>query len=306
MKDKIIKMSKDLNIDLIGFCNSDILSNRENYLFERKIQGNFTEFEEQDINKKINPKLSFMNTKTIIVIGLNYFSYKNDEKIPPNHGKLSRSSWGKDYHLVLKEKIESLIAQMKKLTSFNYKYFIDTGPLMERELANKAGLGYYGKNCSIINETYGSYIFLGHILTDLEIEVAEPINSTCGSCRKCIDACPTGALYEPFKVNPKKCISYLTQTKEPLKIEDFKKIGKQIYGCDICQNVCPKNLNIPETKHKDFKPIFTTIDLMELFNMSNREFRNKYKIIAASWRGKNILIRNGKIILGENPYKKID
>lgn len=301
LKRYIIDKSKELNIDMIGFTDCELLNNKKDYLIVRQKKNRQTEFEERDIDKRINPRLTFSQCKTIIVIGLSYNNRLNERVDYKLKGLISKSSWGIDYHIVLKSRMEDLIKEIRKITNFTYKYFVDTGPLIDRELANKSGIGYYGKNCSIINDEYGSFIFIGYILTDLDINfIPVSIGSRCRDCNICIDHCPTGALEGPFKFNPKKCISYLTQTKEKIPYELRDKMGIKIYGCDTCQLVCPKNKDIQESNHEEFIPkvIKGYMDIEELFSISNRQFKEKYGKMAGSWRGKNILKRNGIIALG--------
>lgn len=299
LKQFIIDKAKELNIDLIGFTDCKLLDNLKDYLIMRKLENREIEFEEKDIEKRINPKLIFPSCKTIIVIAMSYnndFNYVSDYDLK---GKVSKSSWGLDYHVVLKDRLKKLIMEIKKIKEFSYKHYVDTGPLIERELARKAGIGYYGKNCSIINDEYGSFIFIGYILTDIDMPVDSPILANkCGDCNLCIKACPTGALEGPFRFNPKKCISYLTQTKMDIPYELREKMGTSIYGCDICQLVCPKNKGVKKSNHIEFLSNKGYIDIKELLFMSNREFKKKYGSMAGAWRGKNILKRNAIIALG--------
>ncbi len=307
LKEYIVNKSKELNIDLIGFTDCEPFYNLKDYLIERKRDNKQTEFEEEDIDKRINPKLIFPECKTIIAIGLSYnttFNEKPDYKIK---GILSKSSWGIDYHIVLKNRINMLIKEIEKVTDFKYKYFVDTGPLLDREIARKSGIGYYGKNCSIINDEYGSFIFIGYILTDLQIdEYSTPTENKCGDCDLCLKACPTKALEGPYRVNPKKCLSYLTQTKNTIPYELREKMGTRIYGCDTCQIVCPKNKGIKIPNHPEFIPNKTKgyMDIEELLTISNSEFKKKYGHMAGSWRGKNILKRNGIIAIGNMGNKE--
>ena len=201
----------------------------------------------------------------------------------------------------------TVVRVIKKEVDFSHKYYIDTGPLIDRELAKRTGIGYYGKNSSIINDKYGSFIFIGYILTDLDIDISnEEIPNKCGDCNLCIKACPTGALEGDYKFNPKKCISYLTQTKEKIPYELRSKMGDKIYGCDTCQLACPKNKNIIIPNHEEFIPKITKgyMDIEEIFNISNKEFKKKYGNMSGAWRGKNILKRNGIIVLGNTKDRK--
>lgn len=301
LKQFIIAKSKEFNIDIIGFTDCKPLDNLKEYLFSRKEEKREIEFEEKDIGKRINPKITFPNCKTIIVIGM---SYNNDFNEIPDYklkGRLSKSTWGMDYHQVLKSRMEKLVQEIKREIDFSYAYYVDTGPLIDRELAKKAGMGYYGKNSSIINDKYGSFIFIGYLLTDLDIKI-NPLKviEKCGDCQICIKSCPTGALEAPYKFNPKKCISYLTQTRKKIPYELRDKIGNKIYGCDTCQLVCPKNKTIKKSNHTEFIPEITKgyMNIEELLTISNKEFKNKYGHMAGSWRGKNILKRNAIIVLG--------
>ncbi len=308
LKDFITQTSKAIGIDIIGFTDALPLIHIEEYLKYRLHNNLQTEFEESDISKRIDPKITFPNCKSIIVIAMSYNIDFNIISEGILKGSLSKSTWGLDYHRVLKSKMDKLIEEIKQSVDFDYRAYVDTGPLVERELAHKAGIGYYGKNCSIINDDYGSFIFIGYIMTDLDLE-GDNIRkaSECGDCDLCIRACPTNAL-EPYKLNPKKCISYLTQTKE-IPVEYRDKMGIKIYGCDTCQLVCPKNNNVKTSSHDEFVPYVTEgyMDIIELLSMSKSEFKNKYGSMAGAWRGKNILKRNAVIALGnmkneENAY----
>lgn len=300
LKDFIIEKSKDVGIDICSFTDCESLLNLKDYLNYR-IENNLnTSFEEEDLDKRLDPKLTLDSCKSIIVLAMSYnieLLEKPDYRL---RGLLSKSSWGMDYHRILNKKIEELIGEIKSRIDFEYKYFVDTGPLVDRELAKKSGLGYYGKNASIINPEYGSFIFLGYILTDLDIEKDEEIEEECGECDLCIRACPTGALESPYRVNPKKCISYLTQTKDDIPLELRGKMGIKLYGCDTCQNVCPKNKGIKKSTNKEFYPSLTKgyLDIEEMMTISNREFKKKYGHMAGSWRGRKIIKRNSIIALG--------
>ncbi|MTI69598.1 MAG: tRNA epoxyqueuosine(34) reductase QueG [Firmicutes bacterium] len=300
LKDYIKKEAVNLGIDILGFTDTVPFDNLVEILENREKMNYHTEFEEKDINLRIDPKKLLPEGKSIIVAGL---SYNLDNKIRKNKeikGMLSRSSWGKDYHDVLYEKLKSLTDSIKKNKNFKYKIYVDTGPLIDREVAKRSGIGWYGKNCSIINDYYGSFIFLGYIITDLDIKKDDEVKQKCGDCRLCIDACPTKALKENYKVDASRCISYLTQTKKKIPYELREKMEAKVYGCDTCQMVCPKNKDVYFGDTIDFLPKITngSLDIKEMFALSNKEFKNKYGHISGSWRGKNILKRNILILLG--------
>lgn len=303
----IRERSKYLGIDIVGFTDCKTLEEAGLYLTKRINRGDFTEFEDRKIENRIEPKRQLDSCRSIISVGLsyNYPQEKVDRKIKFK-GKLSKSSLGEDYHRVLKGKMEELVIEIKKIEDFEYKIIVDTSPLLDRELARKSGLGYFGKNCSIINDDYGSFIFLGHILTSLDLEINQEISeSECGTCRICLEACPTGALKEAYYLNPKRCISYLTQTREEIDEELLEKMGSQIYGCDVCQDVCPKNKGVKTSRNEEFYSLIGSyVDLKEIFDMSNREFKNKYGHMAGSWRGRNTFKRNAIIALGNQEKKE--
>ncbi|RKD29075.1 tRNA epoxyqueuosine(34) reductase QueG [Thermohalobacter berrensis] len=300
IKDYIIKEAEKIGIDIIGFTGVKPFENMKKLLKERRDKGYETEFEENDIELRYNPKKVMPNSKSIIVIGVSYnLHYKSSKKFNAR-GRLSKSSWGRDYHTVLKNKLEELADAIKKVKEFDYKIFVDTGPLIDREIAKRAGIGWYGKNCSIINDKYGSFIFIGYMITNLDLEENSPLEEKCKTCDLCIRACPTNALEENYKINATRCISYLTQTKRKIPYDLRDKMGIKIYGCDTCQLVCPKNKGVNKGNCESFLPEKTRgyIEIEELFNLSNKEFKKKYGHMAGSWRGKNVLKRNCIIAIG--------
>lgn len=303
LKEYIIKKSKEIGIDIIGFTDEKPFERLKKYLAERFKKGCMTEFEEEDLELRCTPQKVFADAKTIIVVGISYnVEYKGYKKMDNSikKGRLSRSSWGIDYHSVLRQKMELLVDEIKKVKDFKYEVFVDTGPLIDREIAKKAGIGWYGKNCSIVNDEFGSFIFIGSIITDLEIEPDNPIEEKCGECNLCIKACPASAIQEGYIINPQKCISYLTQTKKKIPYDLREKMGVKIYGCDTCQLVCPNNKEVAKGKTVEFIPKKTRgyINLKELIKITNREFKEQYGHMAGSWRGRNILRRNAIIALG--------
>ncbi len=303
IKQQLIHYANTLQIDTIGFCSAEPFEQVREILQSRATNGYLSGFEEPDIEKRIDPKKTLKDVKTIIVIGMGY--HKIIESCPSEglRGRLSKSAWGVDYHSIMKDKLYQLGLYLLQISPGHYEAFADTGPLVDREVAKRAGLGWQGKHCGIISPTLGSWFFIGYILTDIEIEKDEPLEgSRCGSCTRCQKACPTNALQGDYALNSKRCISYLTQVKEDISPELMEKMGLQIYGCDICQSVCPYNQGISPVTHPYFVPECVEPDpiLEDLLEMSNQQFKNTYGLTAAGWRGKKTLQRNGIIALGNS------
>jgi epoxyqueuosine reductase len=232
-------------------------------------------------------------------------------------GWISRYAWGTDYHEVLREKLDILLAGLRAESpqQFEARVYADTGPLNERVLAKYAGLGWLGKNTLLLNQELGSFFFLGLILTTLELQPSletakAPPADRCGTCRKCIDACPTQALVEPYVMDARKCISYLTiELRGEIPAEFRTAIGQHVFGCDICQDVCPWNRDAPATEGTEFQPrTFDTEhslfapNLEWLASLDEQEFRNLFQgspIKRTKWKG---LVRNACIALGNTNY----
>lgn len=179
------------------------------------------------------------------------------------------------------------------------KSMVDTGELVDRAVAERAGIGWSGKNCSIITPEFGSYVYLGEMITNIPFIPDSPIENECGDCTLCLDVCPTGALVNPGQLNSKRCVAFLTQTKDFLPDEFRKEIGNRIYGCDTCQTVCPKNKGKMNWIHEEFKPEPELAKplLKPLLHMSNKEFKAKFGYMSGSWRGKKPIQRNAIIAL---------
>lgn len=303
LKEETLLFAWKIGIDLIGFTKAEPFHELRSLLEKRRDKGHLSGFEEEDLELRTNPFKTMENAKTIIVIGQAYHidEAKLTKDTPELYGELARTAWGRDYHLVLKEKLQQLAEFLNnKYEGLQYKAFVDTGPLVDRYLAYRAGLGWYGYNNTLINEEYGSWFFIGYMLTNVEFEPDSPVENKCKGCRSCIELCPGKALEKDYGLDAKKCISYLLQKREDLTEEERRKLGNRIYGCDVCQLVCPHNKDVKETTTEDFLPREPShkIDLESLLNMSNKEFKQLFSTNASGWRGKKILQRNAIIALG--------
>lgn len=290
---QIYDFAESRNLE-IGITTAKPFLELQESLINRNLKG----FAEQDIQKRIYPTLTMKNAKSIFVLAMPYRYRKRQEKQELT-GEFSIAAVGIDYHVLLREHLEVLAQLLQQMTSnFEYQSFVDTGPLVDRALAVRAGLGWIGKNHCLHTLKFGSLVFLGYMMTNIAIEQKKNIVEDCGSCNRCRISCPTGALSEKFEIT--KCISYLTQTKTVLPAEVMKTMGKQLYGCDICQIVCPKNQKVLQSLEEKQ----TTFSLKELLYCSNKEFTDKIGKTAAGWRGKKILQRNAIIALGNSRNEK--
>jgi len=289
-KESIIDFCKHLGLDTIGFCECRVFEELRPFYEKRKLNNQENEFEEQDIEKRINPFINMENGKTIISVAFPYL-YENKEDPEIYFSKYTR---GKDYHQVVSYYLKQVCEFIESLGG-EAKYFVDSNPLPERYIAYLCAIGFIGKNNMVITEKYGSYVFLGEIITDLELKADKPIEQKCGECALCLNECPTKAVNIAGSF-PNVCLSYITQKKQ---IEDiwFEKLNGRMFGCDSCQNACPFNKNINLSQIEQFKPYeyMKDISLDELINIDNSIFKEKYAITSCAWRGKNILQRNALI-----------
>ena len=237
----------------------------------------------QDLRLTLN-NLGF-TPRSVIVLGALYQDRDYEEVFADKEFKISRYATGKDYHLVLKKRSEPLLKYLRENFPENkFRQGVDSLPVAEKVFAREAGIGWQGKNTNIINENLGSYFFLSVILTDLQLLADKPVTDRCGTCRACLDACPTGALFEPYKIDAGKCISYHTIEDRSETFSDSVANGKWVYGCDICQEVCPWNRVKAKkrevfTINEEFKlrEEFRTFTKKDFLEMTEEEFQKFVK-----------------------------
>lgn len=292
MINKLFTLAEKLNI-IVGVGNSEPFNIPHETLKD-------VPFVNYSYSERTNPSYTMPDAKSLIAVGFPYnklYKRQSDDKL---RGVFSSGAIGEDYHIIVKNKLEIICNEL--LTGYNSMIFTDTGPLIDRLVALRCGLGYVGKHHGIINDKIGSMFFIGYAITNMPYELwnAEKsyCNENCGNCNRCIKACPTGAISDNGAFDYKKCISYITQKKGVLTDSESRSIGLQIYGCDVCQRVCIKNHFVKAESNYAYP------DLSEFLDISNKDFNEIYKNTAAGWRGKKILQRNAVIALGNLKDKR--
>ena len=304
---QIIAHARELGFDLVGITSAAPPASYAHYLawLERGFEGGMAYLRRPDaVERRRDPGLILSGVQTIIVVGANYHTQPLAARLrdDPSLGIVSNYAWAGDYHDLLLPRLDQLALHVGGA----HRSYVDTGPILERDLAARAGLGFVGKNTNLIHPRLGSWLFLGVLLltNSLPSAQAEPgaRQGTCGNCSRCIDACPTGALVEPYLLDAGRCISTLTiEHKGPIPSELRPLIGNRIFGCDICQEVCPWNLRFARPAEE---PAFqapngtAALPLLDLMALDQEGFRQRFKgspIQRAKRRG---LLRNAAVALG--------
>lgn len=255
--------------------------------------------------KKDTRKL-LQEAKSVISLAMNYYTLDPPNELvnAPSRGQISRYAWGDDYHEVIRTRLLKLVEYIRNTaeTEIKSRVFVDSGPILEREFAQKAKLGWIGKNTNLINWRSGSWYFLAEVLVNLELEyTSESLRGSCGTCTKCIEACPTDAIVEPNWLDSRLCISYLTiELRDSIPKELRSQMGNLIFGCDICQEVCPWNSKAVPTADPAFQPRDGNLapDLLSLVNMTQTEFSKKYKGSPIKRAKRKGFLRNVLIAIG--------
>ena len=252
----------------------------------------------RDPARRSDPQMVLPGCRSMISVGMNYFT-NNRANEQPGMGRIARYAWGQDYHEVMSQRLAQLEAKIAALApGVTTKSYVDTGPIMEKAWAQQAGLGWIGKHSNLVSADSGSWLLLGEILTTLDLEPDEPATDLCGSCTLCIQACPTGAIVEPYVVDARRCISYLTielrGDREVISDELAAQMGNRIFGCDDCLDVCPFNLRSDATSEPAFAPTPVTLapSLQSLAQISEESFAATFKGSPIKRAKRSGLLRN--------------
>ncbi len=239
----IKQWAKDIGFQYCGISKAGFLEKEaprlEKWLNENR-HGEMR-YMENHFDKRLDPRLLVEDSKSVVSLLLNYFP--SQQQIDPEAPKISKYAYGQDYHFVIKDKLKTLLNKIEQeIGEVNGRVFVDSAPVLDKVWAAKSGLGWIGKHSNLINKQSGSFFFIAELIIDLELTPDSPINDYCGTCTKCIDACPTDAIVEPYKVDGSKCISYFTiELKDNIPESMKGTFENWAFGCDICQDVCPWN-----------------------------------------------------------------
>jgi len=295
--------------DRVGIAPA-VRTERASYLQQWLADGQAGKMEylKRYLDKRVDPAQLLPGARSVIVTALNYHQPTPQIGDDQPRGKVARYAWGDDYHEVIKKKLWSIVDSLRQAISepFEAKPCVDSTPILERELAARAGIGWIGKNTMVLHQELGSYFFLGEIVTTLDLQPDSPATDHCGSCTRCLDACPTDAFPAPYQMDARRCISYHTiELRGDIPTEFQEAIGDWVFGCDICQEVCPFNQSAPYTSEKAFniRPPSPHPLLNELLDWQTADYRGILKGSAMKRAKLDMLKRNAGIALRNHERK---
>ncbi|MGH7546314.1 MAG: tRNA epoxyqueuosine(34) reductase QueG [Gemmatimonadota bacterium] len=300
---RLKQRAEHLGFDLVGVTSADPPPHADHYRewLARGYGGEMSYLAREDaVRRRVEPRGVLPNARSVLAVALNYHLDDDGPVDDPARAVFARYARGDDYHAVFEEKLGALAAFLEE-SGGRAKCYVDYGPVLERDLAQRAGLGWIGKNTVLIHPEIGSYLFLGEIFTDLALEPDPPFTADrCGTCTRCIEACPTGAIRGPRELDARLCISYLTiELHGPIPRELRALIGNRVFGCDICQEVCPWNRYVPETSEERFKPREVPgPELVELMGLTEEAFERRFAGSAITRAKRGGLLRNVAVALG--------
>jgi epoxyqueuosine reductase len=303
LSDRIKSKAVELGFCKVGITRAVALEQEGRLLQEWLSRGyhGTMEWMARNVEQRVDPRKVLPSAKSIVVVAMNYYTEARHSE-DPDTGKISRYAWGDDYHEIMLPRLKELLRSIKRqVPAVQGKVYVDTGPVMDKVWAARAGIGWEGKHTNVISREVGSWIFLGEIILDIGLEYDEPSADYCGTCTRCIDACPTHAIVEPYLLDSNLCISYLTiEHKGDIPDPLSSQFENWIYGCDICQDVCPWNREFAEpAMEAGFSPREHNLSpkLDELAEMSEEEFRQQFRHSPIKRTKHSGLMRNVNVVL---------
>jgi epoxyqueuosine reductase len=252
---------------------------------------------ERRLEERLDPDRVLPGARTAVCVALNYYQ---GEPVDPSWRPIARYAWGRDYHDVIGPRLERLATHLADAAGARSRGYVDTGPVLERDLAARAGLGWIGKNTMLLHPALGSWFFIGVLLTTADLVSDAPLADRCGSCRACLDACPTGAFLAPYVLDSRRCISYLTiEHRGDIDPDLHPDMTGWQFGCDVCQDVCPWNRKAPPTPHPEFRPRVAYPGAEAISHMDDSSIREAFRETALL-RAKPAGLRRNALIYLEN------
>lgn len=303
LEDRLKQQAQVIGFDLVGVApaiDADHFEQFRDWL-DHEYAGEMR-YLERHAEAHRHPSSILPEVRSVIMVGMNY---KPDAPALTSLGKIARYARGDDYHEVLRARLKQLLAWLQaEVPSCRGRAVVDTAPLLERDFARRAGLGWFGKNTMLLNKKLGSYFFLGALLVNIALQVDDPHDAAhCGTCTACLDACPTDAFVAPGQMDARRCISYLTIELRGHVDPDLRaQMGDWLFGCDVCQEVCPWNRKAPSATEPAFRARrdLAQFDLLELLTLSEAEFRQRFRGTALLRPGRSGLLRNAALVLGNS------
>ena len=288
-------LAAELGLDAVGACPAEPYEETERHIRERRERGLFADMRFTMARPELSchPEKLLPGARTVVSAALCYYAPADEPQ--PGEGRLPRYTWS-DAYGVLRERLDALGRRLGGA----YRVLVDANQHVDREAAARSGVGFYGKNTLLITRRHGSWIVLGTVVTDVELEPTPPLGLDCGSCRLCIDACPTDALHEPGVLDATRCLSYWTQSPRPIPPDVRLALGDRVYGCDICQDVCPWNRGVERRRAEEPLPAGAepTVSLVDWLAADPRELRERYARLFVPRNDGRLLQRNALVALG--------
>ncbi|MCE2465440.1 MAG: tRNA epoxyqueuosine(34) reductase QueG [Dehalococcoidia bacterium] len=305
LEEQVKGWTRELGFDLVGVTSADRFDDHESVTLERIGSGlmdGLPWYTPSRVRRGSRPEELLPGARSIITVGLSYHVDQLQGVPSTPAGKVARYAWGDDYHKVMKKKLKLLAAKLSEelADGARSRWYVDDGPMLDRAAASRAGIGWFGKSTNLLTRTHGSWVFLGQLVTDVELAPDEPLKKTCGSCVRCIDICPTGAIVAPYVLDNRRCISYLTiENRGEIPREMRPLMGDWVFGCDLCQDVCPVNFKAAPSREEAFRAVrFDVLDLAGMLELTDEEFRERFRSSPIKRATKAGLQRNVCVALG--------
>ena len=298
IREQVVALSRELGFDLCRFAQADVPVHAGAFRdWLDQGAGGEMSYLSRNAEKRCDPQQVLSGAKTVIVLALNYFQ---GDRTGKNHGRIARYAWGEDYHQVIERKLDAIDRFLRRSGGVQ-KCYVDTGPMLERDHAAAAGIGWHGKSTMLLNRELGTWFFLAEILTTLEFEADPSQPDRCGTCTRCVEACPTGAITAPHRVDARRCISYLTiELKDSIPVELRPLIGDRIYGCDDCLDACPWNRFARVSRETAFQlpAEIAALPLRDYLALDEEKFRALFRKSPIKRTKRRGLLRNVCVALG--------